>query len=348
MNKMKIAILGPSEVAFKRFMPALKNIEQFEFVGVGVATENEKNECVGRVGTEDTTRNSMKKAQVFVDLYGGEIFGSYCEILENDEIDAIYIPLPPALHFYWAKKALENNKHVFLEKPFTTSLDCTNELIKIAKSKGLVVFENYAFIYHKQMNIVRQLIERNEIGEIRQIRTAFGFPHRGKNDFRYLKEFGGGALFDCGGYPIKLSSVLLGHSSKVIASSLSNDGISEVDIFGSVMMTNEKNVTSQISFGMDNYYKCELEVWGSKGVLVAPRIFTAPTDFSAEIIVYKEEKEVINVPNDDQFMKVIVEFKDSIVDNSLREKLYKDIVRQAEHLNETICKNSLVKGNENE
>lgn len=336
MRKLKIAILGASEIAMRRFMPAIKSIDNFEFYGVAVATKDEKEQFLEKVVFEYNRQSSIEKARKFIDLYGGQVIKSYSEVLESEEIDAVYIPLPPALHYYWAKSALKSGKHVFLEKPFTISLDDTNELIKIAKAKELALFENYGFEFHKQMSVINDLISKGEIGEVRQIRTAFGFPYRGASDFRYSKELGGGALFDCGGYPIKLSTILLGETAKVTSAALSNEDNHEVDIYGSTTMIGEKNVTSQISFGMDNYYKCELEIWGSKGIIFAPRVFTAPSELSVEIILHKEKKQVFNVPRDDQFMNAIKEFFTAISSESVRQKYYKSIIKQSIHVNDVL------------
>ena len=69
-------------------------------------------------------------------------------MLNDESVDCVYIPLPPAFHYEWAKKALLAGKHVFLEKPSTTSLKYTEELVKLAEERGLVIQENYMFQYH--------------------------------------------------------------------------------------------------------------------------------------------------------------------------------------------------------
>ena len=75
-------------------------------------------------------------------------------------------------------------------------------IIKIAKEKNLAVAENFAFVYHPQIQKIKELIESNRIGNVQLIRSNFGFPFRSKNDFRYNKNLGGGALLDCGCYTL--------------------------------------------------------------------------------------------------------------------------------------------------
>ena len=105
---MRLGIICPSEIALRRFMPALQQCEDLAFVGVGVFSKEE------RFGSEDHDETEFRKvleiekekAQVFIDQYGGRIFDSYTSVVSSPEVDAVYIPLPPALHYKWAKMAL--------------------------------------------------------------------------------------------------------------------------------------------------------------------------------------------------------------------------------------------------
>ncbi|MFQ9974188.1 Gfo/Idh/MocA family oxidoreductase, partial [Coprobacillus cateniformis] len=171
------------------------------------------------------------------------------------------------------------------------------------------------------------LIEQKTIGEIRLIRANFGFPKRAENDFRYNKKLGGGALLDCGGYPIKLMSLLLGNEMKIDSSRLIYNK-NEIDLFGSVQLSNE-NIIAQISFGMDNAYKCDLEIWGSEGTISINRIFTAPVGFEADIYINTNNSEkIIHVEADDTFMKSILKFKQCIIDKNTRDIEYKELLKQ--------------------
>ncbi|EMJ4521332.1 TPA: Gfo/Idh/MocA family oxidoreductase [Clostridioides difficile] len=310
MSKIKIGIIGASDIAFRRFLPALIKNDKFEYVGIA-------------------SRNP-EKANKFVEKYKGIIFSSYDEIISSNEIDALYIPLPPALHYEWASKALESGKHVFLEKPFTTSNNDTYKLINLAKEKKLALHENYMFKFHSQLKYIRNLIDKKSIGEIRLIKTSFGFPMRESNDFRYNKKLGGGALFDCGGYTIKLASYLMGNNTRVVTSKLNYLKNFDVDIFGSAVLENEEGIITQVSFGMDNSYKCDLEVWGSKGCIITTRIFTAPSNFNPKVMIkIGNEEKIINLQSDDQFFNSINYFNDCINNINIRIDSYIDIMNQS-------------------
>lgn len=309
MEKIKIGILGTAEIAYRRFLPALKQLNN-TFKYIGVASRN------------------LDNTKKFVDSFGGQGYASYAELLEDKNINAVYIPLPPALHYEWGKKALMAGKHVLLEKPFCVNTKQTNALVDLAVENNLALHENYMFTFHKQLAVIQNIIQVGAIGKVRLYRIAFGFPKRATNDFRYNKNLGGGALLDCGGYTLKLGGILLGDTVHVVHSKLVNEN-EEVDLYGNAVLENNTGLTAQLAFGMDNSYKCELEVWGSKGILKAPRIFTAPPDYETELeLVTNAGIEKINTGVDNQFANSIEYFRKCIMETEFREINYKNILQQ--------------------
>ena len=331
MEKIRIGVLCPSEIAFRRFIPALKKTKEFCYEGVSCATHAEWN------GGDDPSLvyAEFEKAKRFEDTYGGRLYEGYESMLCDENVDAVYIPLPPALHFKWAKSALEHGKHIFVEKPFTTNLANTMELIELAKTKHLAVHENYMFVYHSQIFFLLEKLREKVIGNIRLIRLAFGFPFRGASDFRYDKALGGGALLDCGGYTVKLSSVLLGDTARVTSSKLNFCDEFDVDVFGTATIVNSEGVTAQLSFGMDNDYKCDIEVWGSEGTLIANRVFTPPSDLSPVIKLHtKNGDKNFDLLPDDSFYNSIQRFYECVTNKNSAEDNMREILFQAKLVNE--------------
>lgn len=307
---MKIGILGTADIAFRRFLPALQKCPEMSYAGVASRT--------------------VEKTARFVATFGGQAYPSYDALLADSSIDAVYVPLPPALHYEWGRKVLESGKHLLMEKPFTTSLEETKSLLRLAEEKNLAVHENYMFLYHSQLAKIRALIVDGTLGELRLIRTAFGFPKRGRDDFRYKKALGGGALLDCGGYPVRLALELLGESTQVTQARLSQPEGYEVDLFGSAVLENKDGLCSQISFGMDNSYKCELEIWGSKGCISTDRIFTAPADFQPVVKVKQQsEEKSLQLPEDNSFQNSLLAFYKAIQNANNRKNIREVIAKQS-------------------
>lgn len=312
-------------------MPSLQKVTEFSFVGVAIASPEEW--AGGGKVTEGTLKileKEREKAQTFIDTYGGRIYDGYQALIASPDVDIVYLPLPPALHYKWAKLALEHGKHAYVEKPFTTSLANTQDLLSIAREKRLVVHENYMFVYHRQLQAVRDLVASGEIGKVRQYRVSFGFPRRAVGDFRYNKALGGGALLDAGGYCMKYASWILGDTARLVCANSYHEPEFEVDIFGSCTMANDEGTVVQMSFGMDCDYKCELEAWGSNGTLTTGRILTAPDGLEPDMTI-KHNQEYITrkLPADNAFEKSIRRFYDCLTDDAAREDNYCLIDRQS-------------------
>lgn len=308
---MKLGIIGCSEIAFRRFMPSVKKIKDIEVVAVA-----EEYDPI--------------KLKAFCNEYNIEGLENFDELLKREDITAVYVPQPPALHYEWAKKALLHGKNVLVEKPSTVSWKQSSELVKIAKEHKLALHENYMFQYHRAIREIQNCIKSNEIGEIRLIRANFGFPLRTQNDFRYIKKLGGGALMDAAGYPIKLATILLGNSIKVDAATMNYIENYEVDMYGSVSLSNEQGSVCQIGYGMDCEYQCNLEIWGSRGKMFVDRIFTAPPDYELVITITKgKDTKLIKVGVDSHFQHSIEQFVLETRNDTMREEMYEEILLQA-------------------
>lgn len=331
---IRIGIICPSEIALRRFMPALeKYSEEFQFSAIGIASPEEWFGNLDEVSYEDITRQQereLEKAKVFTDKYGGKTIIGYDELVSSSDVDAVYVPLPPALHYNWARKALEHGKHVFVEKPSTIRAEDTDDLISLASNNGLALHENYMFIYHDQIRTIQDIVNNGGIGDIRLYRITFGFPLRQLNDFRYKKDFGGGAILDTAGYCLKYADYLLGGNSTITTATANMIEGFEVEMYGSATLQNNEGEVVQIAFGMDNDYRCEIEIWGSKGTLTSNRILTAPAGFIPTVTIKRnQEIETRHLPVDDAFLKSIARFARCINNSHSREEEYQLMHRQA-------------------
>lgn len=308
---MKIGILGCSEIAYRRFMPAVKEMEEVQVLAVA-------------------EEYAPAKLKTFCKEYSLERETSFESLIHRSDIEAVYIPQPPALHYKWAKYALENGKHVLVEKPSTTAYSLSENLVNIACEKGLALHENYMFQYHSQMETIKETIQNGEIGDIRLIRADFGFPLRNKEDFRYNAELGGGALLDAGGYTLKLATLFLGNKIHVESSNLMYMDGYEVDMYGSAVLSNEKGCICQVGFGMDCHYRCCLEVWGSRGRIYTDRIFTAPPGYEPNLWIEKAEGvKKLKLKADWHFQHSIRAFYQEVSDKDKRIQMYDEILLQA-------------------
>jgi predicted dehydrogenase len=316
-KKINIGIMGCASIAENSIIPAIKNL-QSTYNLVAIASR------------------SFSKAKKLAEQFNCIPIEGYDNLL-NENIDAVYIPLPTGLHHEWIIKALNKGKHVYAEKSISITYNSALEMINLAKKKRLALMEGYMFQYHPQHTVVKKLINDFEIGEIRSFRSSFGFPPLKENNFRYDTSLGGGALLDAGGYTLRSVNFILGDDFKVVAATLNNDLIRGVDIFGNVMLTNYTGVAAFISFGFDNHYQCSYELWGSLGKIIVNKAFTPKKDEKTIIILEKSNSsEKIEIEPSNHFELAFNSFYNKILNYSEREEEYNNILIQSQSLDQII------------
>ncbi|WP_327429426.1 Gfo/Idh/MocA family protein [Streptomyces sp. NBC_01236] len=258
MAPLRIGVLGCADIARRRMLPAMAAAE-----GVEIAA----------IASRDTDR-----ARRLAQRYGARAVHGYAALLERDDVDAVYVPLPAALHARWTEAALRAGKHVLAEKPLTTDPVTTAELLALARASGLVLMENVMFVHHPQHETVRGWIADGLIGEVRAFRAEFAIPRLPDQDIRHSAELGGGALLDTGVYPVRAALHFLGDELRVLNAVLHSTPGRSVDIAGAALLSAPGGVGVQLTFGIDHAYGSRYEVWGSEGRLMVDRAFTPPAD----------------------------------------------------------------------
>jgi predicted dehydrogenase len=293
---------------------------------------------------ESFASRSKEKAEYFGKMFKARAFEGYDSILRSKELDAVYITLPPALHFKWIKEALKHGKHVLCEKPMCVNYDETREVVQLSKQKKLVLFENYMFPFHSQNILVRDIINDNEIGEVLLVRGSFSIPQLStKDNFRYSRELGGSSLLDTGGYPIKLSQIILGDNLTIKQSYLNYSNENNVDMNGCVTLVNENSQIAQIFFGYGSYYQCFYEVLGSQGKIFVDRAFTAPPEYTPSVILEKSNSlKKLKIPKDNHFKGIVEEFIKCIL-NKHYDKYHDEILNQSRLIQEIFEQNEFDK-----
>jgi predicted dehydrogenase len=146
-----------------------------------------------------------KRAYAMAKKHGiPRVHQTYSALLADDDIDAIYIPLPNSLHAKWTIRALKAGKHVLCEKPFASNAQEAEEMAQMARETRLVLSEAFAYRYHPLTARVREILASGEIGSIQHFDAQFCFLLPSPKNIRFNYELAGGALMDCGCYPVSL------------------------------------------------------------------------------------------------------------------------------------------------
>ena len=140
---------------------------------------------------------------------------TYSALLADSDIDAIYNPLPNSLHAQWTIKALKAGKHVLCEKPMASNAGEAEAMARVAHETGLVLSEAFAYRHHPLTARVKQIMTSGELGNIKHLEAEFSFLFPSTRNIRFQYEMGGGALMDCGCYPVSLVRFLAGAEPQV-------------------------------------------------------------------------------------------------------------------------------------
>lgn len=135
---------------------------------------------------------------------------SYETLLADPSIDAVYVPLPNALHVEWGLKALAAGKHVLIEKPVAMEASQIDQLIAARDTSGLMATEAYMIVHHPQWQRAREVISSGALGAVQQVSCAFSFDNRDPNNIRNKPDMGGGALPDIGVYALGCARYAMG------------------------------------------------------------------------------------------------------------------------------------------
>ena len=157
-----------------------------------------------------------KRAQAFARRHAiPHVHQTYDDLIYDREIDTIYNPLPNGLHAEWTIRALQAGKHVLCEKPIASNTREAEAMAKAASETGLVLSEAFAYRYHPLTSQVKKIVDGGELGKIKHIEAQFCFFLPFTNNIRFNYHLAGGALMDCGCYPVSLIRYLAGSEPTV-------------------------------------------------------------------------------------------------------------------------------------
>lgn len=185
------------------------------------------------VGSRD-----LRRARAFADRFGiPAAYGSYAEVLHDQDVDIVYVASPHSGHFEQALAAIEAGRHVLVEKAFTRNADEAERLIAAARERGVFLMEAMWTRFLPHMDVVRQVLETGLLGEVHTVMADHGLPAKPDAGHRlFAPELAGGALLDLGVYPVSFASMVLGPFASVTA--VGTKAFTGVDGQVSVVATN--------------------------------------------------------------------------------------------------------------
>lgn len=248
---------------------------------------------------------SMEKAQHFKEKYGFQVaYGSYDDLINDPNVEAIYNPLPNTMHHEWTIKALKAGKHVLCEKPLAPTEQEAKEMFAAAKESSVYLMEAFAYQHSPYIAALEKEIRSGIIGEPRYMEAALITSDYIPENIRMRKDTLGGCTYDLGVYCSSLILRLLGKEPVRVQgiSSFSPEGI---DLFTSVLMDFEGGMKATFDCGMvlateKNSFLNRFQIHGTLGSIESVEFgFNSPGELSYRVKTFDGTDEVrtVSVPH---------------------------------------------------
>lgn len=227
-------------------------------------------------------------------------YTSYEALLADPDIDAIYVPVPNALHKEWTIKALEAGKHVLCEKPMSCTAEETRQMIAVAEEKGLMLMEAFMYRYGAKFRKMMQILSGGVLGEIKAMSGCHGYTLDWASPAREDPKLGGGCLYDVGCYVVDCMNAVMDSQGATLAdcsAALRMKG--QVDWHASAWLRYDNGVIGTLQSWFDAASEQRMLIAGEKGTLVIPHLFEGS---SGEMYLTVGDKtETITVENIDPY-----------------------------------------------
>lgn len=298
MQKINWGVLGTANIGVREIFAAMRAAENCRMVAIA-----------GRSG---------EKAQAFAERFGFEkAYASYDALLDDPQIEAVYIPLPNTMHLEWVKRAAQKGKHVLCEKPLGVSEAQVREMFAVCRENGVRLMEAFAYLHSPVIGEIKRRIDAGAIGELRVVQASFftrGYYDQQEN-IRARRETCGGSVYDLGVYNISLAQYLFGAEPQDVGAAAHFTPL-KVDDFCTEMLDFGGGRLAALTNGMCSHCArmSEFRAMGETGWIDAPVEFNSHGAQTFAICAPDGARETVTVdcPNNyllevEQFGRVIAQ-----------------------------------------
>ncbi len=289
---VRYGLISTATIGFYAHVPAARTSPNSELVAV-------------------SSRN-LETAQAAAKEHGIPLaFGSYQEMIESEEIDAVINTLPNAMHHEWTIKAAEAGKHVICEKPFSVTMTEAREMISAAESNNVLLVEGFTPRWNKQMRTVRRLVADGEIGEVIHLQVGLSFTMDDDREGRPGDPRAEGSLMGFGCYGVYALRYAMG-VEPVLAMALERKrpGVG-FDTTANALLQFPNGAVDHLWCCLEGPQRGLLEVFGTNGKIVLDGVFTE----TPPVIVVRgdAEPEAMEMTSTDRFQVQLDEFSECIL-----------------------------------
>jgi xylose dehydrogenase (NAD/NADP) len=255
---LRWGILGCARISRRGLIPGIRGSQSGSLVGLA--------------------SREQAKAQAWAREFGiPKAYGRYEELLDDPEIDAVYIPLPNELHKPWTIAAADAGKHVLCDKPMALDANEATEMVSHCRARRMLLMEGFMWRHQPRSLALRAKVASGTIGDLRLIRCSFSFPID-SSDWRLAPTRGGGALWDIGCYGLNTARFYAGAEPESIGATLARFGSTGVDLSLTTILRFPRDIFAAIDCSFEQPFRCVYELVGTKGVIEVPDAFLPPTE----------------------------------------------------------------------
>lgn len=259
MEKIRWGVLSTAAIGRTQVIPAICRSDNAEIIAI--ASRTEKVHAAAR------------------ELKIPKAYESYEELLDDPDIDAVYIPLPNHLHKEWVIRSAQKGKHILCEKPMALNRAESEEMIAVCREHGVKLMEAFMYQLHPQHARVKEIIASGEIGEIKLMKSSHSFYLQNRStDIRMDAAMGGGSIYDVGCYSIQAIRHITESEPVEIMAQGRIDPEKGIDLTGIVQMKMSNGVHALFDCSFDMVSRNEYEVVGTEGSIRVPFAFRPDTN----------------------------------------------------------------------
>jgi predicted dehydrogenase len=298
IGRLKWGILGSARIARRCLIPALNRARNGELRGLACRSE-------------ERVQSLAREHEIPVAC------ASYEELLDDPQIEAVYIPLPNHLHLEWTLRAIRAGKHVLCEKPLALNATEAGVMAQAARDKGVFLMEAFMYRFHPRSRRIKTLVDQGAIGDPRLIRAAFCFQHPDPTDTRFRPEMGGGALLDVGCYGVSLARWILGAEPEMVQA-ISEYGASGVDLTTVGLLRFSRGRLAVVEASFTSALQQTFSIMGTQGAIELPQDAFIPWEKDAWFRlrgVNEQEGRVEVIPGVDEYQLMVEHFGDAVLEN---------------------------------
>ncbi len=290
---LRWGVLGTANIARKAVIPAIHASTGNELVAVA-------------------SRDPERSERFAADVGAARSHGSYVSLLADDQVEALYLPLPNALHAEWTVRALEAGKHVLCEKPLAASPAECRRMYAAADTAGLQLMEAFMYRHHPRTQRLVELVHAGVLGDVRWLHACFSFTVGDATNIRLNAALAGGALMDVGCYGVDVARAIVGEEpSMAQAHAITTPSGVDETLVGSLLFPG--GVVATIACSLAAVRTESVEVIGTGGRLRVTRAFLPGHD-ACEALLEREDGEIerLDFEGVDQYRLMIEAFERSV------------------------------------